>query len=116
MANFIRINVHQDNQYPASAPGRVPGAKSVNLRVLYRTPVLKLMNILVFVDSFLLILVGVGFKGNQGIAFGAIYGLIGGVTAMLMFNIAVVALIVMSVRNKPGGSWGGAEAKAKAKV
>jgi hypothetical protein len=68
--------------------------------VLYRTPVLKLMNILVFADSFLLIFVGVGMKGDQGMAFGVIYGLLGGITAALMFDIAVVAPIMMSTRDK----------------
>jgi hypothetical protein len=68
--------------------------------VLYQTPVLKLMNGLVFADSFILIFIGVGMQGNQGIAFGLIYGLIGGITAALMFNVAVVALIMMSSRDQ----------------
>jgi hypothetical protein len=68
--------------------------------VLYQTPVLKLMNILVFADSFLLIFVGVGMKGDQGIVFGLIYGLLGGITAALMFDVAVMAMIAMSSRNK----------------
>jgi hypothetical protein len=68
--------------------------------VLYQTPVLKLMNGLVFADSFLLIFVGVGMNGNQGIAFGVLYGLAGGITAAMMFNVAVIALIVMSSRDK----------------
>lgn len=58
------------------------------------------MNILVFADSFLLIFVGVGMKGNQGMAFGVIYGLLGGITAALMFDVAVMALIMMSTRDK----------------
>ncbi len=58
------------------------------------------MNILVFADSFLLIFVGVGMNGNQGIAFGVIYGILGGITAAMMFNVAVIALIMMSSRDK----------------
>jgi hypothetical protein len=68
--------------------------------VLYQTPVLKLMNGLVFTDSFILIFIGVGMKGDQGIAFGTVYGLIGGLAAILMFNVAIVALIMLSSRNK----------------
>jgi predicted tellurium resistance membrane protein TerC len=68
--------------------------------VLYQTPVLKMMNILVFADSFLLIFVGVGMNGSQGIAFGVIYGILGGITAAMMFNVAVIALIMMSSREK----------------
>jgi hypothetical protein len=68
--------------------------------VLYQTPVLKMMNILVFADSFLLIFVGVGMKGDQGIVFGLIYGLLGGITAAMMFDVAVMAMIAMSSRNK----------------
>lgn len=68
--------------------------------MLYRTPVLKLMNVLVFADSFLLIFVGVGVKGDQGMAFGLIYGLLGGITAALMFDAAVMAMITMSTRDK----------------
>jgi hypothetical protein len=87
--------------------------------VLYQTPVLKLMNGLVFADSFLLIFVGVGMNGDQGIAFGVIYGLLGGITAALMFNVAVIALIMMSSRDKrpqakvkkPAGHDPGARAK-----
>jgi hypothetical protein len=70
--------------------------------VLYQTPVLKLMNILVFVDSFLMIFVGVGMKGGQGMVFGLVYGLLGGFTAALMFDVALIALITMSSRdNRP---------------
>lgn len=58
------------------------------------------MNILVFADSFLLIFVGVGMKGGQGIVFGVIYGLLGGITAALMFDVVVIALIMMSTRDK----------------
>jgi hypothetical protein len=89
------------------------------LRVLYQTPVLKLMNILVFADSFLLIFVGVGMKGNQGMAFGLIYGLLGGTTAAAMFDVAVMAMIAISLRDKrsqakvkkPAGKEPGARAK-----
>jgi hypothetical protein len=95
------------------------GGVIINLRVLYQTPVLKLMNGLVFADSFLLIFIGVGMKGNQGIVFGVIYGLLGGITAALMFNIAVVLLIMLSSRDKrspakpkkSAGSGSGARAK-----
>ncbi len=72
----------------------------MDLRMLYKTTVLKLMNALVFCDSFLLIFIGVGFKGDQGLVFGFIYGLIGGVVAMLMFDVAVVAMITMSARDR----------------
>ncbi|HEY3273343.1 MAG TPA: hypothetical protein VGJ92_06250 [Methanocella sp.] len=58
------------------------------------------MNILVFADSFLLIFVGVGMKGSQGMAFGLIYGLLGGMVAAMMFDVAVMALITMSSRDK----------------
>jgi hypothetical protein len=68
--------------------------------VLYQTPVLKLMNILVFADSFILILIGVGMKGNQGMAFGLIYSLLGGIAAALMFNMCVISLIILSSRDK----------------
>lgn len=89
----------------------------MNLRVLYKTPVLKLMNGLVFTDSFILIFLGVGFKGDQGIAFGAGYGLIGGIAAILMFNAVVVALISMSTRDKATQAKATpAKAKSKAKV
>jgi hypothetical protein len=89
------------------------------VRVLYQTPVLKLMNILVFADSFILILIGVGMKGSQGIAFGVIYGLIGGIIAALMFDAAVMMLIMLSTRDKrsqakvrkPAGPDQGARAK-----
>ncbi|MGA9140963.1 MAG: hypothetical protein WBZ29_12110 [Methanocella sp.] len=70
----------------------------MNLKVLYQTPVLKLMNCLVFVDSFLLITLGVGIKGNQGLGFGVLYGLLGGISAILAFNIVVVAMIKASSR------------------
>jgi hypothetical protein len=76
------------------------GGVKMNLRVLYKTPVLKLMNILVFADSFLLIFVGVGMKGDQGMIFGLIYGLLGGITAALMFDVAVMAMITMATRDK----------------
>jgi hypothetical protein len=72
----------------------------MNLRVLYQTPVLKLMNGLVFADSFILIFLGVGFQGDQGLGFGAIYGLLGGITAVLAFNMVVVAMIMMSTRTR----------------
>ena len=72
----------------------------MDLRMLYRTTVLKLMNALVFCDSFLLIFIGVGFRGGQGITFGFIYGLVGGLVAMLMFDVAVVAMIVLSTRDR----------------
>jgi hypothetical protein len=72
----------------------------MNLKVLYQTPVLKLMNILVFVDSFILISIGVGLQGNQGLAFGAVYGLLGGITAVLAFNMVVVAMIIMNTRTQ----------------
>lgn len=72
----------------------------MDLRMLYKTTVLKLMNALVFCDSFLLIFIGVGFRGDQGITFGFIYGLIGGFVAMLMFDVAVVAMIVLSTRDR----------------
>ena len=68
--------------------------------MLYQTPVLKLMNILVFADSFILIFIVVGMKWQQGIGFGTIYGLLGGITAALMFNVAVAALIMLSSRDK----------------
>lgn len=74
--------------------------ENMNLRVLYQTPVLKLMNGLVFVDSFILIFLGVGFQGDQGIGFGAIYGLLGGITAVLAFNVVVVAMILMNTRHQ----------------
>ena len=89
------------------------------MRVLYRTPVLKLMNVLVFADSFLLIFVGVGVRGDQGMAFGLLYGILGGITAALMFDAAVMAMITMSLKekrpparvNKPAGRDPGARAK-----
>jgi hypothetical protein len=71
----------------------------MNLKVLYQTPVLKLMNSLVFVDSFILIFLGVGIKGNQGLGFGMFYGLLGGITAILAFNMVVVALITTNTRS-----------------
>lgn len=58
------------------------------------------MNLLVFADSFLMVFLGVGFKGNQGIGFGFAFGLAGGIAAVLMFNVAVVALITLSSRDK----------------
>ncbi len=57
------------------------------------------MNVLVFADSFLLIFVGVGVKGDQGIAFGMIYGLIGGLAAIMMFDAAIVALIMLTSKD-----------------
>jgi hypothetical protein len=72
----------------------------MNLKVLYQTPVLKLMNILVFADSFILISVGVGLQGNQGLAFGVIYGLLGGITAVLAFNMVVITMIMTSTRTQ----------------
>jgi hypothetical protein len=77
------------------------------------------MNGLVFIDSFLLIFVGVGMKGDQGIMFGVIYGLLGGISAALMFNVAVASLILLLSRDKrsqakakkPAGSDSGARAK-----
>jgi hypothetical protein len=56
------------------------------------------MNALVFVDSFILIFVGVGIKGESGIAFGAGYGIAGGVTAILAFNMIVASLISFASR------------------
>jgi hypothetical protein len=95
------------------------GGIIINLRVLYKTPVLKLMNGLVFADSFILIFIGVGMKGDQGIVFGALYGLLGGICAALMFNVAVASLIMLSSRDKrsqagikkPTGTDPGARAK-----
>ena len=88
--------------------------------MLYQTPVLKLMNVLVFVDSFLLIFVGVGVKGDQGMTFGLIYGLLGGITAALMFDAAVMAMITMSTRDKrpPAGvkKSAGRDPGARAKI
>jgi hypothetical protein len=67
----------------------------MNLKVMYETPVLKLMNALVFIDTFILIFIGVGLKGDQGLIFGMGYGIIGGLAAALMFNVMVFAVIAM---------------------
>jgi hypothetical protein len=85
---------------PGKAGGLSRGGKNINLRILYQTPVLKLMNIMVFADSFLMIFIGVGMMGSGGIPFGIIYGLIGGITAAAMFDVAVIALIMLSTRDK----------------
>lgn len=68
--------------------------------MLYQTPVLKLMNGLVFADSFILIFIGMGVKGGQDIGFSAVYGMLGGLIAALMFNVVVLALIMLSSRKK----------------
>lgn len=70
----------------------------MNLKILYETPILKLMNILVFLDTFILIFIGVGLKGESGMAFGAGYGLIGGVSSIFAFNAIVIALITFTSR------------------
>jgi hypothetical protein len=67
----------------------------MNLKVMYQTPVLKLMNALVFIDTFILIFIGVGLKGSQGMVFGMGYGILGGLAATLMFNVMVFAVIAM---------------------
>lgn len=67
----------------------------MNLKVMYETPVLKLMNALVFIDTFILIFIGVGLKGEQGMIFGMGYGIIGGLAATLMFNVMIFAVIAM---------------------
>jgi len=85
---------------PECGAGQRQRGEPMNLRVLYQTPVLKLMNGLVFADSFILILLGVGFQGDQGLAFGVIYGLVGGITAVLAFNTVVIAMIMMSTRTR----------------
>jgi len=76
----------------------------MNLRVMYKTPILKLMNALVFIDTFVLILIGVGFKGDMGIAFGIIYGLVGGIASILMFNVMIFSFIMMKSRPRVGTS------------
>jgi len=121
MVYFNRINYSCDRGRPGEAgfSRKNDGGVIINLRVLYKTPVLKLMNGLVFADSFLLIFVGVGVKGDQGMAFGALYGLLGGITAALMFDVAVMAMITLSTRDKrqaaglkkPAGREPGARAK-----
>lgn len=70
----------------------------MNLKILYQTPVLKLMNALVFLDTFILVLIGVGLKGDMGLIFGAGYGILGGLAATLMFNVLVAAVITMKSR------------------
>ena len=65
---------------------------------MYQLPILKMMNILVFVDTFLLIFLGVGVKGDMGFVFGVGYGLVGGVASLLMFNAIVLAFIVLKSR------------------
>ena len=85
---------------PDVVAGRLQRWEPMNLRVLYQTPVLKLMNGLVFADSFILIFLGVGFQGDQGLAFGALYGLLGGITAVLAFNVVVLAMIMLSTRTQ----------------
>jgi len=74
----------------------------MNLRVMYKTPILKLMNALVFIDTFFLIFIGVGFKGDMGMVFGIIYGLIGGIVSILMFNVMIFAFIMMKSRSRIG--------------
>jgi len=76
----------------------------MNLRVMYKTSILKLMNAFVFIDTFVLILIGVGFKGDMGIAFGIIYGLVGGIASILMFNVMIFSFIMMKSRPRVGTS------------
>ena len=65
----------------------------MNVKILYETPILKIMNVLVFLDTFILIAIRVGFMGDSGIAIGVGYGLAGGIAAILMFNVLVFAVI-----------------------
>lgn len=74
----------------------------MNLTVMYKTPVLKLMNALVFVDTFILILIGVGIKGSMGFIFGVGYGIIGGLAATLMFNVMILAVITLNSKKRRG--------------
>ena len=67
----------------------------MNLKVMYQTPVLKLMNALVFIDTLILIFIGVGVNGTMGIIFGTGYGVLGGLAAALMFNVMVFAVILL---------------------
>jgi len=70
----------------------------MNLKILYESPLIKLLNLLVFLDSFILIFVGVGVKGSSGMVFGFGYGLVGGITAILAFNMIVISLIAFTAR------------------
>ena len=70
----------------------------MNFKLIYQTPVLKLMNALVFLDTFILIFIGVGLKGDMGFIFGAGYGILGGLAAALMFNVLILAVITMKSR------------------
>lgn len=70
----------------------------MNLKVIYKTPVLKMMNALVFLDTFILIFIGVGLNGGMGFIFGAGYGILGGLAATLMFDILVVAVMTLKSR------------------
>ncbi|WP_158308919.1 hypothetical protein [Methanocella arvoryzae] len=56
------------------------------------------MNALVFLDTFILITIGVGVKGEMGLVFGMGYGILGGLAAALMFNVLILALVTMKSR------------------
>jgi hypothetical protein len=59
----------------------------LDLRLLYKNQLLKLMSFLVFIDSFILLFLGIGIKNSQGITDGLIFGVIGGFFALFIFNI-----------------------------
>lgn len=72
----------------------------MDLRIMYQLPILKMMNALVFVDTFALIFLGIAVKGEMGFLFGAGYGLAGGIASLLMFNMIVLAFILLKSRPK----------------
>lgn len=65
----------------------------MNLKILYENWLLKMLSLLVFLDSFLLIFVGMGVKGGTDLLFSAIYGFLGGVVAMAAFNVMAIIVI-----------------------
>ncbi|MCD1294121.1 hypothetical protein CUJ83_03820 [Methanocella sp. CWC-04] len=71
----------------------------MNLKILYENPILKMMSFLVFFDSFILLFVGLGIKGGAGIELGLIYGILGGLVAMIAFNL-ISALFIAALTNK----------------
>ena len=90
----MKIYVHCDyRQLIGRCHRALPAGNAMDVKKLLGQPVLKLMNVLVFIDSFILVFVGVCVKGGQSIIFGALYGAISGAVALLLFDAAIVLML-----------------------
>lgn len=67
----------------------------MNLKILYENPLLKMLSLLVFFDSFILVFIGVGVKAGMGIMYGTACGIAGGLVAMVVFNVISAALVMV---------------------